>query len=136
MSAPSNWRQKPGIWMGDPPQHEWLRDPEGRHTVWEARVLRFGDKWLGHVVRVQPGRMAPMRVPGQYQTGYWTFSPFSTHEAAIEFIEKWIQLRRSPETWKGPERIIPVGDHYNVVIEDEDLAADWPDTQAGVRVKV
>jgi hypothetical protein len=70
----------------------WTREPQGRKTIWDAKVWEESDGWHAQVTRGAGAFSAP--------DGQWEFSPFSDRESAMLYTEEYLAWRRNPETWK------------------------------------
>jgi hypothetical protein len=136
-----NWRYDPsGIARFSGQPGDWVREREGRSTLWEAKVWEEDGRFIGRVWRrSEVNRRLRSRVVfsleiGEGADGCWTFGPFSAPGYAIAFTETWIKTRRSRSTWQNPDPPFPVGDRYGLRVVDEEKAMEWPRRQDGVEV--
>jgi hypothetical protein len=72
---------------------------------WTATVWPHGDQWRGKVNRVAG---APLRQGFALNADdTWELGPFPDREAAMCFVEQWLEWQGSPEAWRvgAPEPI-------------------------------
>ena len=89
---------------------EWLRDAEGRKTIWLAVAYEENGKYLATVVK--KGYLLPIErrkrfswLPGDAPLPNpdkkWEIVACATLEECLLNVEKYLTTRTSPSTWRG-----------------------------------